>query len=142
MPRPSKLNPVTAEKIVNLVKAGNYRETAAAAAGIDPKTLRNWLHRGAKGGKANAEYRTFSENLDQAEAEAEVRDNKKITDAAATDWRAAAWRQARRRPDRWGDRQRLEHTGADGGPIETREAGVVILPPEDPADDGAKPEAV
>jgi hypothetical protein len=142
MARPTKFNPVTAEKVVNLVQAGNYRETAAAAAGVSAKTLRNWLHRGAKSGKANEPYRQFSEALDQAEATAEILDNKRISEAAKIDWRAAAWRQARRRPDRWGDKQRLEHTGADGGPIETRQTGVVILPPEDIAPDGAPHEAV
>jgi hypothetical protein len=135
MARPTKLNSTITHKIVNLVRAGNYRETAAAAAGISPKTLRNWLHRGAKAGKANAAYAQFSADLDVAEAEAEARDNKKISDAPEKDWRAAAWRLARKNPDRWGDKQRLEHTGADGGPIQTQATGVVILPPEDPLDD-------
>jgi transposase len=135
MARPTKLNPEISHRIVNLVRAGNYRETAAAAAGINPKTLRNWLHRGSKGGKSNAAYAQFSADLDTAEAEAELRDNKRINDAAEKDWRAAAWRLARKNPDRWGDRQRFEHTGADGGPIQTNTPGVVMLPPEDPLDD-------
>lgn len=159
MSRPTKLTEETSLKIVALVRAGNYRETACAAVGIIPKTLRNWLHRASQGGKRNADYIKFAEDLEKAEALAEARDNAKVTSAAeAGDWRAAAWRLARKRPDRWGERTRLEHSGPDGGPIETRQSGVVVLPPEDsddeadrerearedrrePGDDGEEPEA-
>jgi transposase len=143
MARPTKLTTEAHRKIVGLVRAGNYRETACAAAGVTPKTLRNWLARAAKGGKSNEAYVQFALELDEAEATAELIDNNKITIAAdAGDWRAAAWRLSRRSPERWGERKRLEHTGADGGPIETRQSGVVVLPAEDPAPDGAEPEAI
>lgn len=153
MARPTKLTDAISEKIVGLVAAGNYRETACAAVGINPKTLRNWLLRSSQGGKRNADYVKFAENLEKAEALAEARDNEKVTKAAnAGDWRAAAWRLARKRPDRWGGQTRIEHSGPDGGPIETRQSGVVVLPREDdeeedrrdreePGDDGSEPEA-
>jgi hypothetical protein len=132
MPRPTKLTEEISTKIVALVRAGNYRETSCAAVGITPKTLRNWLHRSSQGGRRNAAYIKFAEDLEKAEAHAEALDNQRVSKAAeAGDWRAAAWRLARKRPDRWGERQHLVHSGPDGGPIETRQSGVVLLPPED-----------
>jgi transposase len=35
-------------------------------------------------------------------------------------WQAAAWILERRHPDRWGRRERVELTGRDGGPVESR----------------------
>lgn len=109
-----------------------YRETACAAAGIDSKTLRNWLKLAKRGGKANHIYVQFAHDLEVAEAKTEIVDLATISKASREDWRAAAWRLARKNPDRWGERTRLEHSGPDGGPIETKAAGVVLLPPEDP----------
>lgn len=132
MSRPTKLTEEISTKIVALVRAGNYRETACAAVGITAKTLRNWLRRSAQGGKRNASYVQFADDLEKAEATAEALDNQRVSKAAeAGDWRAAAWRLARKRPDRWGDQTRFVHSGPDGGPIETRQSGVVLLPPED-----------
>ncbi len=139
MSRPTKLTPELQAEILRNIKTCAYRETACAAAGIDSKTLRNWLARAKRGGDTNAIYRRFAAALEEAEARAEVVDLVTIGKAARDDWRAAAWRLSRKYPDRWGERQRLEHSGPDGGPIETKqETGVVMLPPEDPVDDGAE----
>jgi hypothetical protein len=112
--RPTKLTPETHAKIVSLIRAGNFRETAAASAGIDSSTLRDWLRRGAKGEEP---YATLSRDLDVAEADAEVRDVLIIGKAAGKDWRAAQWRLAVRSPERWAKAARVELSGRDGGAI-------------------------
>jgi hypothetical protein len=137
MARPTKLTPKLLAEILRNMRTCAYRETACAAVGIDSKTLRNWLKLAKRGGASNAIYRTFAAGLEEAEAQAEIVDLTFISMAAKADWRAAAWRLARKSPERWGDRQRIEHSGPDGGPIETKQdTGVVMLPPEDPAEDG------
>lgn len=109
MARPTKLTREIHEKIVTLVRAGNYRETAAAATGISPVTLREWLRRGARGG--GGIYRAFAEDVDRAEAESEARDILEITKAGKKDWKALAWRLERRFPKRWGEMAAIDGAG-------------------------------
>jgi len=45
MGRP-KLDPATMQKIVDLIRAGNYLEVAATAAGIHRSTLHRWMKHG------------------------------------------------------------------------------------------------
>lgn len=77
--------PVTAgERVVQLVRAGNYIETAAAAAGISKDTFHGWLRRSAEAhGKLHRkEHLTaldracmeFSAAVDDAQAAAEAED--------------------------------------------------------------------
>lgn len=116
MPNRRKLTPETRDRILALIKAGNYRETAAAAVGIRGDTLREWLRRGAR--EEGTIYSDFAELMDQAEAEAEARDVALIGKAGQEDWRALAWRLERRGKERWRTSTEHEHTGARGGPIE------------------------
>lgn len=104
MARPTKLTPELQEKICQAIRAGNYIETAAAYAGVNKSTLYDWLKRGgrAKSGK----YKEFSNAVEKALAEAEVRDVFIIGKAAEENWQAAAWRLERKFPDRWGRRER------------------------------------
>lgn len=77
--------PVTAgERVVQLVRAGNYIETAAAAAGISKETFHGWLRRSAEAhGKLHRKERLnpldkacmeFSAAVDDAQAAAEAED--------------------------------------------------------------------
>ena len=131
--RPTKLTPKLQEEICKAIRAGNYIETAAAFAGISKSTLYEWLKRGArekerlaknpraKIKKSEAPFVEFSDAVEKALAASEVRDVMLIGKAAETQWQAAAWRLERRFPERWGRREKLalEHTGKDGGPIES-----------------------
>lgn len=99
MGRKTKLTPETHQRIVSYVRAGNFRVTAAAAAGISPVTLRDWLRRGARGEEPFVQFR---EDVDAAEAQAEARDVALISRAAEHDWKAAAWRLERKVGRRWG----------------------------------------
>ena len=121
MAKTLKLTRDVHKKIVAIVRVGNCRETAAAAAGINARTLRRWLRRGADGEEP---YESFAEAVDEAEAYAEARDLRVIVEAGKTDWRAAAWRLERRGGARWGYKQQFEHTG---NPVAM---GVIVLPPE------------
>lgn len=127
--RPSKINPKIQAKICDVIRAGNYIETAAAHAGIAKNTLYDWMKRGARekeriekaGGRAKvkkseAEYVEFSDAVEKALADAEVRDVMIIANAATSDWKAAAWRLERKFPDKWGRKDKVqaevEHSGA------------------------------
>jgi len=149
VPPKLKLDKDVIQKMVNYCRAGAYVETAAAACGIDKETFYNWLRKGAK--QKSGIYRVLNDALDKAQAEWELRDLAaidKATTGRATaivmkdvegrpirdgegnlmymrpiepDWKAAALRLSRKASKRWCDKQVLEHTGKDGGPIETRD---------------------
>lgn len=111
MSRRTSLTPETQEKVVEHIRAGNYRETAARAAGITRQTLWNWEQRALTGEEP---FASFAEALDQAEAEAETtmlaRVNAAgpaVTGVSGPDpWQATAWVMERRWPKRWASRVR------------------------------------
>lgn len=80
MPRPTKLSPQLQANIVELVKAGNFRQTAAVAAGVSPATLYRWLR------DPRPLYRAFRDVLEQAEARSEAAAVEKLV---ASDHRGA-----------------------------------------------------
>jgi len=122
--RPTKLTPALANKIVALVRNGNFRETACAAAGIGSQTLRDWLKMGARGREP---YKTFSFELDEAEATAEALGVGAILSQAKKDFRAATWWLEHRFQERWGGKQRVELTGHDGGPVQIADTNLNSL---------------
>ena len=92
MSRP-KLDEVTTQKICDLLRAGNYLDTAATAAGVHKTTLHRWLRLGRE--QKRGRYKKFVEAVEKAQGEAEARDVALIAKQAPTDWRAAAWRNLR-----------------------------------------------
>lgn len=133
MSRPTKFTPEIQEEIIKVIRAGNYIETASAYVGLDKSTLYDWLKRGrrerervsknpkARIKKSEKNFVEFSNAVEKALAYAEIRDVAIIGKAAEENWQAAAWRLERKFHDRWGrkDKQTLEHSGKDGGPVET-----------------------
>ena len=103
--RDPKFTPALAAKFVEIVRRGNFRETACAEVGIDPSTMRKWLRAAANGDKR---YANWVLELDRAEAEAEDIMVVAIRKAAIQDWRAAAWYLERRGPKRWGFKAQVE----------------------------------
>ena len=101
MPRP-KLDEEISQRIVDLVRAGNYLDTAAHAVGISKSTLHRWLRLGRESNRGL--YRRFLNGVERAQAESESRDVALIARAASDDWRAAAWRLERKAPRRYGVR--------------------------------------
>ena len=104
MGRP-KLDPATMQRIVDLIRAGNYLEVAATAAGIHRSTLYRWLRHGRD--QKRGRYRKFLNQVEKAQAEAESRDVALIAKAASEDWKAAAWRLERKSPRRYAARVQL-----------------------------------
>lgn len=117
--RPTKLTPELQKKIIDAIRAGNYMETAAAYAGISKDTFFRWLRKGARA--KSGIYKDFHDAVEKALADAEVRDVMLIANAAATDWKAAAWRLERKFPDRWGRKERLSADLNHSGQVVKRE---------------------
>jgi hypothetical protein len=120
--RPTKLTPTVRDRIVQAVKAGNYMEAAARAAGISASTLYRWLERGEN--ETAGIYHDFCDAVRRAEAEAEVHAVATVRRAMSEDWRAAVAYLERRHPTRWRRHTTTEHVGADGGPIRTHETKI------------------
>lgn len=107
MPAPAKFTPEVATTILNQVRLGNFRSTAARAAGINQKTLREWLHKADKCRDGHP-LKDFAQALRKFEAQAEARDIALIGSAGKEDWRAVAWRRERMQPRKYGLRVRVE----------------------------------
>jgi len=120
MARPTKLTPEASQRIVAAIRAGNYAEVAATAAGISPSTFYRWIERGQK--QRSGIHRDFSEAVRKAEGEAEVEAVARVRKAMPSDWRACMTYLERRYPKRWRRREVREHTGEGGGPVRVSEA--------------------
>jgi predicted site-specific integrase-resolvase len=101
----AKLDAAVTQKICDLLRAGNFLEVAARAAGVHPTTVHRWLRTGRDQKKGR--YRRFFDTVEKAQAEAEARDVALIAKAASEDWRAAAWRLERKAPRRYGARVQI-----------------------------------
>lgn len=111
--RPSLLTTEVHTKIVDLIRAGNLPETAAAACGVARPTLRAWMLEGAqlrrdaetapkrKHTQHQADLLRFLSDLDAAFAQAEAADVLTIRKHSGKDWRAAAWALERRNRQNW-----------------------------------------
>ncbi|CAB4156329.1 hypothetical protein UFOVP655_49 [uncultured Caudovirales phage] len=128
--KPGLLNQELQEKIVELIRLGNYAEDAAGAVGIGRTTFFLWMARG----KAEAErlklipdaepieletpYVDFMNAVEKARDEATARNVAVIQRAAHNGtWQAAAWFLERTRQNTYGRKERVEMTGQDGEPM-------------------------
>lgn len=113
--RPTTLTPEVQELIIEALRKGNYRDTAAALAGVTRQTLWNWEQWGKEG---RAPYKDFFDALEMAEAQAEATLLEEIRTAAPAQtgltgpdlWQAKAWLMERRWPKRWAQRVRTAVT--------------------------------
>lgn len=96
MGRPSKLDDLTAQRIVAAVETGAPWYMAAAAGGVSRTTLKNWKARARDGEEP---YASFLARLEKAEANGAVAMLDVIQNAAKSGtWQAAAWVMERRYP--------------------------------------------
>lgn len=135
-----KFNPKVASTILKTLRLGNFRQTAAGAAGITYQTMMNWLKRGEKNEtKALAK---FAVDVVKAEEEAEAVMVGTILKAGQKAWQANAWLLARRGHGRWAaPATKLEHTGADGAPLPAAGVPTLVLMMPDSDDLVEKPPA-
>lgn len=110
MGRHSKLTPEVQEKIVGVLRSGNYAQVAAQCAGIGETTFYRWLQQGEE--EESGIYRDFREAVKNAEAEAEADSVAIIETAGRKEWQARAWLLERKHPYRWGRFERQEHMGS------------------------------
>jgi hypothetical protein len=122
-----RLTPEVQKRIVVALRAGNYVETAASFAGISRPTIYRWLEKGDRAAdKLDTDqeltekellYLDFRNEVEQARADAMVRNVSMISQAAQTTWQAAAWWLERTAPQMWGRQLRAEVSGPNNGPI-------------------------
>lgn len=119
--RRSSLTPEVQRRILQVLQAGGYVETAVAVAGVSVKSYKRWLARGREDAADYApEYGRFRQLVHQARAESEARNVTLIAQAATTNWLAAAWLLERQYPERWArPSQREKPTDAEStGPTD------------------------
>jgi hypothetical protein len=109
--RPPKLTPELIEKIADVVRAGNYIDTAAVFCGVSKASLHDWMKRGHE--QKRGRYRDFLDAMEQAQATADVRDHANITKAGGRDWRASAEHLRLRHPNRYA-KKTVDVGNADG----------------------------
>lgn len=97
----TQLTPEVHKRIVAMLRAGNYLETAASAAGITSKTLRIWLRWGKMGREP---FRQFATDVDVAVGESQALMVQQVRSWGQRDWRANGWLLERRFPDLFGAR--------------------------------------
>lgn len=113
--RPSKKTKATIDKILALVRDGNYYCVAAKAAGISYETLRRWIRTDVE----------LQQAIKIAESEAEATNVAEIRKAGKRNWTARAWLLERRWPQRWAKR---EQPAAGVGKLDQEHPIVTALP--------------
>jgi hypothetical protein len=120
--QPPLWNRDRAERLIALLRAGNYIDTACQALGIHGDTLRGWSRASRKGAGLfvtvqDVDGRTqeveFFEAVSMAYATPETIDNERLDRIAGSEDLAAAtkaitWRLARRNPKRYSERITVE----------------------------------
>ncbi len=125
--RPTALTAEVQRRIVDAVAAGNYFEAAATYGGISQETFFRWMKWGESDSPNREPFRQFRKSILAAEAQAEISVVAQWKSQVPQNWQAARDFLGRRFPSRWGPKERLEHTGKDGAPIEIKEI-LVELP--------------
>lgn len=120
--RKTRLTAELQEKICSHLRAGLTIETTAAIVGIGVQTFREWVARGL-GTDINRSktplHAAFAAAIQKARAEGEAYHVLNIRAKAADNWQASAWYLERVYPQKYA--RRVEVTGSEGGPIETRQ---------------------
>ena len=148
MPARRKLTPEVADQIVASIRKGRPKWIAAERAGIHRDTLDEWIKRG-EADDPPAEDEPFVALAERvrcaaaryAASELDAIDAEK--GEGKGDWKRRAWKLKQRFPKEFVDRAAIEHSGPEGGPIQTT---ISLVWPDAPdrADDpptAASPEA-
>jgi hypothetical protein len=116
--RPLTLTKELIKKISNLIKTGNYIETAVLVAGVPKSTFYYWMKVANALGKRRLKGETkftppeklhlvLLDEIEKAQAVSESWDVAQITQAIQNGcWQAAAWKLERKFPNKWGRKDR------------------------------------
>ena len=123
----TKCNQELINNITRYVKAGSFIETACLMNGISRSTFEKWVKLGRKLRdetiswdvklKINPIYEKFVDEIDLANAQAEIRYTEIIDYSADNNWNAAAWMLSRRFSKRWGNMGKVAVEGKIEGEI-------------------------
>ena len=114
--RPTKLDDTILGQISALHRAGASVKTVCNIVGINQDTYYTWRRKGIA--DPDSVYGPFAETIARDRDLGKMRIVAMVDKAARDgDWRAGAWLLERMFPEEFMERQRLEHTGADGLPI-------------------------
>ncbi len=114
MGRSTDCTPIVQKAICDGILAGLHLEVAAPACGVPADTAQEWRRRGegrAKNRPANATYATFALAVRQAEAQCERGLVTYWRAQVPDNWQAARDMLARRFPDRWANREKVDVGG-------------------------------
>ena len=142
--RPLALTEGIIKKTYEIMRAGNYRPVAARLLQIEWGTWMDWrkagedLSKGLASGdvdptlltKSQKLYIKFYQAVVTGEAEAEAEALSLIRTASFDNWQAAAWYLSRKHPEKWSEKQRVEHTGIQERPVVVQIANQLMLDPE------------
>jgi len=112
---PITLTPKIYEDITYSVKAGNTPENASKLASVPVKIFSDWM---ARGERCEPEYMAFAIEINRSIAIAEDRNVLRLERMGGSDPKVAEWLIERRNRKEWGNVDRHEVSGPDGGPIE------------------------
>jgi hypothetical protein len=148
MARPTDLTPELADRVAQLIRAGNVPETAAIAAGVSGRTFYRWmargeqaedaLQRGRRLKRSEEPFWLFWQQVKRAERENEAILVGYVMKSAPTTPTAAIALLERRFRDRWSRTERRELTGDGGRPIHVESATPIESPAERIMRDGER----
>lgn len=117
--RASLLTPELQQRMVKVMREGHYAETVCDLVGLHYVTFNEWMRRGEeeqRQGYENGPYALFALAIKNASAVAFTESMRNVR-SHKFNWQASAWFLERRAPEKYGQRQRFEHSGPQGGPI-------------------------
>lgn len=109
---PALADPMVYNTIVEAFGTGAEVSTAAALAGVQPATVREWIRKGEN--NTNKLYAQFVIDAHRAAAQFEQHHTQNISKHSQHDWKASAWLLERRFPHRWSSKQELNVNHNDG----------------------------
>jgi len=101
----TKLTPELQKKLIKCIRAGSYIVVACRAVGISEFAFYDWIKKGKKGIEP---YTKFTKSVRQAQAIGELKIYSEIRSQVKKDWRAGMEILARKYPQRWAKRDKLE----------------------------------
>ncbi len=107
--KPSKLTPELSKELCKYLTLGMSPPKAAEMCGVHRNTMRYWLRRGEKEWlDKSSHYAAFLRDVNTATAACMRRGLLLVNQAAADDWKPAAWLLERRFPNEFAPKQMIE----------------------------------